>query len=299
MRLAAKERRAYWVAELSKLSGSFGVDASRMAEELRSELEREGHEALFDHLRLCGSMPEQYGHDSSAEKLYSKYTDVILSESLNAMGLHSTVITTRGDAADVQARAREFSLVADAKAFRLSRTAKNQKDFKVQAIDNWRGGLDYAIVVCPVFQLPSRVSQIYQQAIARNVCILSYCHFAVMVGLADRRGASLAEAALLDVLRSVSLLNPSKSAVDYWVAVNGALLRCLGDDADLWTREKTASMEGLLVVKEESLRYLRLELDRLLGLSHREALDELIRKSGLESRIEMVERIRHGSLLEL
>ena len=33
-----------------------------------------------------------------------------------------------------------YSLVADAKAFRLSRTAKNQKDFKVQAMDGlaWR-----------------------------------------------------------------------------------------------------------------------------------------------------------------
>lgn len=298
MTQATKERRAYWVAELAKLSGSFGDDAGRMIEELRRELEREGGEALLDHLRLCGALPEEYGHDSSEEKLYSKYTDAILSESFHALGLQSTILTTRADAADVQARARDFSLVADAKAFRLSRTAKNQKDFKVQAMDNWRGGLDYAVIVCPIYQLPSRNSQIYQQAIARNVCILSYCHFAVLVGLAMRRGAAVAEATLLEVLRAVSLLNPGKGAVDYWTGVNGALLRSLGNDADLWTLEKTASLEGLSLVKEESLRYLRFELNRLLGLSHQEALDELIRMSGLQSRIDMVERIEHGFLLE-
>jgi type II restriction enzyme len=72
-------------------------------------------------------VPEQYGHDSSAEKLYAKYTDAVVSESLRAIGLKSIVLSLRADVADVQARGRTYSLIADAKAFRLSRTAKNQK----------------------------------------------------------------------------------------------------------------------------------------------------------------------------
>ena len=60
----------------------------------------------------------------------SKYTDSVVSESFIAIGLNSVVVSARADAADVQARGNGFSLVADAKAFRLSRTAKNQKDFK-------------------------------------------------------------------------------------------------------------------------------------------------------------------------
>ncbi len=58
----------------------------------------------------------------------------------------------------------DYSFVADAKAFRLSRTAKNQKDFKVQAMDDWKHSKTYAMVVCPVYQLLTRTSQIYQQA---------------------------------------------------------------------------------------------------------------------------------------
>jgi type II restriction enzyme len=243
-------------------------------------------------------MPEQYKRDSSEEKLYSKYTDAVISESLNAIGLNSILIDTRADAADVQARGRLYSLVADAKAFRLSRTAKNQKDFKVQAMDGWRGGLDYAVVVCPIYHLPTRTSQIYQQAIVRNVCILSYSHLAALVGLAIRQGALVAEVGFQTMVESVSVLHPSKNAVDYWTGVNRALVDALGQDPDLWTSEKSASIEAFQIVKEESLLYLRTERNRLLGFSHQEALNELIRLAGIDSGIAHVEGIKHGELLE-
>lgn len=274
--LEAKTRRRYWVAELAKISGSFGDGSTKMMKELRIEIAKEGSEILLDHLRLCGAMPEQYRHDSSEEKLYSKYTDAVICESLNAIGLRSTVIASRADAADVQAQGTKYSLVADAKAFRLSRTAKNQKDFKIQAMDGWRNGLDYAVVVCPIYQLPSRTSQIYQQAIARNVCILSYSHLAVLVNLAMRKGNPAAARGLSNILKKVSLLHPSKNAADYWTEINRALVESLKSDNNLWTVEKTASLEALTVLRKESLMYLRTERNRLLSLSHKQALEELI-----------------------
>lgn len=291
------QSRAFWVAELMKLSGSFGEDSTKVVEELQAEIARAGSEALLDHLRLCGAIPEQYGHDSSEEKLYSKYTDAVVSEALSAIGLRSSVIDARGDSADIQARAGAYSLVADAKAFRLSRTAKNQKDFKVQAMDGWRGGLDFAVIVCPIYQLPSRTSQVYQQAIARNVCVLSYTHLAALVGLATRQGAQVAAAGLHEVLRAISIMHPSKSAVDYWTSLNRALVSSLSSHSDLWATEKLASAESLEVVKRESLQYLIAERDRLLGLSHQQALAELIRLTGVDSRMEQVRRIQHGPLL--
>lgn len=62
----------------------------------------------------------------------------------DTMRLETRVLTERGDAADVEAVSSNFSFVADAKAFRLSRTARNQKDFKVQAMDRWKHGTPYA-----------------------------------------------------------------------------------------------------------------------------------------------------------
>ena len=65
-------RRAYWVAEIKKLSGRFGDDFDRLNAELVTELASAGTPALLSHVRLCGAIPEEYGHSSSQEKLYSK-----------------------------------------------------------------------------------------------------------------------------------------------------------------------------------------------------------------------------------
>src|SRR5687767_2504941 len=113
----AIQRRAYWVGEIKKISGNFGDDYDRLAAELTDEVKKQGITALIDHLRLCGSIPEAYGHDSSEEKLYSKYTDCLLSLCFNAIGLTSLVLTERADAADVEVIGKNYSFVADAKAF--------------------------------------------------------------------------------------------------------------------------------------------------------------------------------------
>lgn len=168
-----RERRAHWVANISHLSGNFGTDVARIEDDLSQEIKAEGIRPLLGHLRLCGAIPESYGHDSSEEKLYSKYTDVVIHEDYTNLGFMSLVLKERADVADVECACSDYSFVADAKAFRLSRTAKNQKDFKIQAMDSWKHGRPFAMVVCPFYQLPRRNSQIYQQAAARSVCIFT------------------------------------------------------------------------------------------------------------------------------
>ena len=121
----------------------------------------------------CGVIPEQFAHDSSEEKLWAKYCDILLGKPFDLLGIASEVIRVRGDSADVRGAAEGYSIVADAKAFRLSRTAKNQKDFKIDAMDDWRRSDTYACLVAPMYQYPSRRSQIYWQAIDKNVTLLS------------------------------------------------------------------------------------------------------------------------------
>jgi hypothetical protein len=79
----------------------------------------------------------------------------------------------RSNCADVVGKSviHGYSFVGDAKAFRLSRTAKNQKDFKVKSMSDWRGDHDYSILVCPYFQYPKNNSQIYGQALDGNICL--------------------------------------------------------------------------------------------------------------------------------
>ena len=150
------DERSYWVERIGRLSGDFGVDADRVEQEIYDEVDQRGITPLLGHLRLCGAIPESYGHDSSEEKLYSKYTDIVIHEAFTAIGLTSLVLKERADVADVECACDDYGFVADAKAFRLSRTAKNQKDFKVQAMDGWKRGKPFALLVCPIYQLPSR-----------------------------------------------------------------------------------------------------------------------------------------------
>src|SRR3990172_2932601 len=221
---SAITRRTYWVEEIRKLSGDFGDDSDRLEKELNDEIIKKGIPALIDHLRLCGDIPESYGHDSSEEKLYSKYTDSLLSEAFKGVGLKSLVLKERADSADVEAFAKSYSFVADAKAFRLSRTAKNQKDFKVEAMHGWKRGKLHAMVVCPIYQLPARTSQIYQQAIARRVCIFSYSHLAVLMQFCNESNKRSAQRLLLAALKSAEVLNPTKDSVAYWTCLNRAML---------------------------------------------------------------------------
>ncbi|CAO3460831.1 putative restriction endonuclease, partial [Azospirillum argentinense] len=221
---ASISRRNYWVEEIRKLSGRFGDDSERLNKELCEEIKRDGITSLVDHLRLCGDIPESYAHDSSEEKLYSKYTDSLLCASFQAIGFRSLVLKERADAADVEAFAKGFSFVADAKSFRLSRTAKNQKDFKVQAMDGWKRGKPYAMVVCPIYQLPTKTSQIYEQASTRNVCIFTYSHLSVIVRYSEIDGPDKSEELCERILKVTASLNPSKDALQYWSSINRAMI---------------------------------------------------------------------------
>lgn len=129
-------------------------------------------------LAQIGTIPEAIPHDSTEEKIFSKASDAVLSRAFREIGLKSTVLRARGNSADVMAESPIFgyTLVADAKAFRLSRTAKNQKDYKVVALSNWRQDTEYAVLCAPYFHYPSQTSQIYAQALQHNVCLLSWEH---------------------------------------------------------------------------------------------------------------------------
>jgi len=293
------KRRAYWVEEIVKISGRFGDDSSRVISELTAEIKQDGATALVDHLRLCGSIPEHYGHDSSEEKLYSKYTDAVLAAAYRHIGLTSTVLDERADAADVEAVGKNFSLVADAKAFRLSRTAKNQKDFKIEAMDGWKRGKPHAMVVCPIYQLPARASQIYQQAIARNVCIFSYSHFAVILQFHSELGERPAQRLLSEVFTCAESLHPTKDSVAYWTCINRAMLRFHKAVPPLWLKEKVAMVEGLEAAKEEALTFLARQREKIMKLDRDEAIRQLIVHKKLEGRGKKIQSITDNGILSM
>ncbi len=293
------EHRREWLDDISRGSGNFGAAVDRLENKIAGEINAAGVPPLLNHLRLCGAIPERYGRDSSEEKLYSKYTDIVIHRAFTAIGLSSNVLSERADSADVECACPEYEFVADAKAFRLSRTAKNQKDFKVQAMDSWKRGRPYATVVCPAYQLPSRASQIYQQAASRNVFVSTYTHLCALVRLANVRGTDLALASLHQLFRAVETMNPSKNAVAYWQTVNRTLLDADATLSSIWREEKIATVKSILMSKEEALRFLQEARMRIMRMSKQEAVTELLRASKLDKRVTKVKSVKPNGLLDI
>lgn len=295
----AINKRAYWVKNIRKLSGDFSNDSERLEQELADEISVEGVNTLINHLRLCGNIPETYSHDSSEEKLYSKYTDILIAQSYKALGMNSLVLKERSDAADVEAFTTNFSLVADAKAFRLSRTAKNQKDFKVQAMHTWKRGKPYAMIVCPIYQLPNTSSQIYLQATTQNVCIFTYSHLALLLNYSLLESVTEAQCLLYEIFKTIAALNPSKSATDYWLAINKTILSFSSKIAPLWVSEKNAAIETIGIAKEEALNFLAKERAKIMSMSHEEAIKELLKVHKIESKIQVIQNVSNNELFSI
>ena len=125
-------------------------------------------------LKNISIIPESIAHDSSEEKLFARTADILLAKTFQEIGFLSSVNKERSNCADVIAKSiiHKYTLIGDAKVFRLSRTAKNPKDFKVKSMENWRGDNDYSVLACPFYQYPKNKSQIYGQAF-RWKCLLT------------------------------------------------------------------------------------------------------------------------------
>lgn len=254
-------------------------------------------ENILGHLRFCGTIPEEIKPDSSAEKAYSKYTDSVVAEALLACGLTAMVLDARGNSADVEgiSTAPSYDFVADAKAFRLTRTAKNQKDFKLGSLSDWRVGKKYGFIVAPSYHLPVNRSQIYTQISSNKVSILTFTHLATLVAYNDKVPGQSADV-LEELLDVPGTLNVSNQALPYWQSAN----QIMASDQQLkeiWLEEKAATAESLNELKREGLTFLSKERSRIMALSHQEAVAALISSSRLDAKEEMIRNFQLKNII--
>ncbi len=295
--LTKRERWINYIKDLS-FKNNFILSTELLQKELLEEVTNSPQEILT-HLRLCGNIPEEFTHDSKEEKLYSKYTDTIISYALESIGIKSIVLTERSDAADVESVANGYSFISDAKAFRLSRTAKNQKDFKVKSMDNWKRGKPYALLICPIYQLPQKNSQIYRDASTVNVCIFTYSHLSLLVNYGIGTDIVNSERLLHRIFQTVDSMNPSKSSIVYWQIINNLILQESDVLSPLWKIEKEISVEALQLAKSIDLKFLANERKRFMQMTHDEAVKELIKISKLENKIDTINSIKDNGLFDI
>lgn len=267
---------------------------------LRKFKDEYGLDCFLDLFRLSANIPESIKPDSSEEKVYSKYTDTLLSLMFNFIGIPSKVLAARSDSADVVSVDKQFGLdfVSDAKAFRLSRTAKNQKDFKIAAMDKWKGYRSQAILVCPVYQLPAKTSQIYSQSIQHEVLILTNSHIALLAKYTEKYGRDISLKLLHQTLLKLKDCTESKSASDYWKIINHSLKYSL-DNNILWIEENRKINDTIAKGKEEGIVFYSSERERIMSLSQKEAIFELLTISNVNSKIKTVESVNDTEIFDV
>lgn len=252
---------------------------------------------ITEELIQVGIMPEVFEHDSSEEKLWSKFSDLILSKSLGYLGLPSEVLRTRGNSADVYSRAKKYTLVSDAKCFRLSRTAKNQKDFKVKALDDWRREDTYALLVSPLSQYPADKSQIYPQAFSQNVTLLSYVHLQFLIQKGVK--GNLEDLWKLPVyIKKNYKLEDQKRGYTYWHAVDAVVCKITGQTIEVLKEYKQQEIEKTKEVGQEGINYWTSKIEEFKKLTREQAVKLLIKAQKIEQKIETIKKAIEKAFVE-
>lgn len=205
------------------------------------------------------------------------------------LGIESNVLRTRGNSADVYGKAKSYTIVGDAKTFRLSRTAKNQKDFKVKALDDWRREDTYAVLVSPLLQYPTNKSQIYSQAIERNVTLISYTHLKLLLDY--HNNLNLEE--IWNIGKRL-LMTSSKEQYEhsrlYWKEVDKTLCQVAGVSDEVMHKYKQIEIENTRKFEQEGIEYWKNVIEHYKNLSKDEAVSKLIKSEKIEEKIKTIEK---------
>jgi hypothetical protein len=290
--------RNNWINLILKLT-NFEEAADLIEKKISEEINVGKLKTLLDHTRLCSEIPEIYSLNSTQEKIYSKYTDIILSKIFDYLSFKTKILKARGDSADVDIFFTDINLsfVADAKAFRASRTAKNAKDFKVQSMAKWKKGKPFALLVCPTHQLPTNKSQIYSQAIDGDVCIITYSHLAIILNLKKDNNEEKIQNLFKDIFQSIKKLPSSQSANDYWKNINSIILNFSGDVQKIWNKEIELADKSIRLSKKIAFRHYSFLIKEIKKLTHKQAIDKLIEP--YNNQIKEVESLENNEILKI
>lgn len=285
-----------FIMQVQAISQKTGYSFFDMTNEIIDYVSRLSFDDFLSIISEIGTIPERIEHDSTEEKLYSKATDIVLSRSFFELGLKSKVLTERANSADVLAESifHNYSLVGDAKAFRLSRTAKNQKDFKVKSMNDWRGDEnDYAVLVAPYNQYPSTASQIYSQALTVNVCLLSWEHLYFLLSNKIKESAGCNLSFVWNISNKIAN-NPELSFANrnkcFITEIEKEICRKLGISNELFVDLMRHCVQQTVKRGELEISYWEKEILKIQSYTREQAINELIKSKKINEKIRVIKK---------
>ncbi len=244
-------------------------------------------------VKEIGTIPEIIEASSTEEKLYSKASDVVLARCFNELGLKSKAVSERGNSADIIAESiHGYTLVADAKTFRLSRTAKNQKDFKISTLSKWRGmENDFAVLVAPYFQYPNTSSQIYSSSLSDKVCLLSWEHmlFLINKGVVEDMSFSLEQIwnAPIRIERDSKIAYADRMNV-LFPYINRMVCDRISSNITEFEKQLNNCKSCIVERSNNEISVLKTEIERIKGYTKEQAIKELIKSKKLNEKISAI-----------
>ncbi len=275
---------------IKELSGTETFQsATDIIQKIIFNLEKEDFIPLITEI---GAIPEDIEHDSSEEKLYTKVSDIILAKCFMELGYNATVLRERANCADVyvESRYHNYSLVSDAKAFRLSRTAKNQKDFKVESMVHWKCDSDYSVLCCPYFQYPKSKSQIYGQAIKGNVSLFAWEYFNILLKLNVMETSSIN---LSDIWNFSSSLSATTTVENrnlcFLNQQNQFIKEYLNLDQETFDNEFESFKNNIIIRCNNEIEYWEDKISQINRLTKEEAIYMLMKSLKLNEKISSID----------
>lgn len=280
---------------IKKIKDIAAKDFKVATEELRIFIDTMEEGAFKCVVKEIGTIPENIAHDSTEEKLYSKGSDIVLARCFRLLGLASRALDERGDSADILAESisgYHYSLVADAKCFRLSRTAKNQKDFKVSNLSDWRGyENEYAVLVAPYFQYPQSASQIYSKALENNVCLLSWEHISIMLEHNIKETATLSLESLWNASQMIARdksLSFANAKCCFLPKMDAHVAKKIGITESKFSEILNKHKHLIVYRGKLEIAYWNDCIDEIKKYSRKKAIEELIRAKKLQEKIKAI-----------
>jgi type II restriction enzyme len=272
---------------------SINGDFTRSCDVIQDVVFSLNKQTLIPIITEIGAIPEDIGHDSSEEKLYAKVADIVLAKCFQELGLLSTVNKERANCADVVAKSQVhgYTLVGDAKAFRLSRTAKNQKDFKVKSMSDWRGDNDYAVLVCPYYQYPKSNSQIYGQALDGNITLFSWEYLSVLLENDIVESLELNLSALWNISAVISGTTAVLDKNDAFLDKQSDLIRSHLHLSEEVFNAKFADFRSNIISRGElEISYWKRQIELIKNYTREQAIRELLTSMKLNEKIASIKK---------
>lgn len=248
---------------------------------------------LLSLITEIGIIPEDIVHDSSEEKLYTKVSDILFAKALKEINFEVTVLKERSNCADIVAQSKyhNYSLVGDAKSFRLSRTAKNAKDFKVDSMVHWREDNDFSVLACPYFQYPKSNSQIYRSALNGNVSLFSWEYLYIILHENIRESETVNLRELWNqsdnIMQQTNMADANRCFIQQQ---DNNIREIIGITEEQFNYHFDCIKSSIVYRGNEEIRYYEAEIDRIQQLNRDEAIRELLVSMKLNSKIDTIRK---------